>query len=201
MKRAIALLLLQVVLLISACRSEPDIVQVTREVEVTREVYIEVTPEVKKFNEMKLDELEPAGEFCYLPRPRNPSTDYVRLLGNSELFTQSDVGNWTGTFTGTSEDYGMEIHHFTNRDIFIGIASFEDIEIDGKSGGLEMYLMGEKPNLDSDWLGTWVITLGTGELADIQGHGSFWGPGWHYSYSKCGELEYSVDELILEPGR
>ena len=148
--------------------------------------------------EIETIELESAGVWCYLPRPRDASYDYLKLIGNSEFISISDVGDWTGTFTGTSEDYGMQISHFTDRIMYIGVVSFDAVEVDGKSGGLEMYVSGKKPDLNSDWRGSWVITLGRGELANLQGHGSWWGPGWYYNYSECAANEYSVEELVFE---
>jgi ABC-type Fe3+-hydroxamate transport system substrate-binding protein len=141
------------------------------------------------------DEVESDGVWCYLPRPRDPSTDFLKVAGNNYYQAASDVGEWTGVFTGTSEDYGVTIEHRSGRIIYIGTVLFDTIEVEGSSGGLELYATGVRPDRVSDWTGTWVVTSGTGELESLQGHGTFWGPGWQGNYSDCGVLEYSVEEL------
>ena len=103
------------------------------------------------------------GVWCYLPHPRDYSSDFRKGDRNNEFLTASYVSEWTGEFSGTSEDYGMMIVHESGREIYIGEILFETIEIDGSSGSLELYAMGEVPDRVSDWEGTWVIVDGTGE--------------------------------------
>jgi hypothetical protein len=145
--------------------------------------------------EQSEDEVVADGVFCYLPRPRDASSDFLKVADHNYYSAESDVGEWTGVFTGTSEDYGMTISHSEGRVIFIGTVLFDTVDVDGTSGGLEMYLTGEKPDKVSDWEGSWLITSGTGALEDIQGHGSWWGPGWQGNFSDCGVLNYSVEDL------
>jgi hypothetical protein len=75
---------------------------------------------------------------------------------------------------------------------------FDSVDVDGTSGGLEMYVAGGRLDRVSDWEGSWEITSGTGALEDLQGHGTWWGPGWQGNYSDCGMLNYSVEELDFE---
>ncbi len=144
------------------------------------------------------DEVAADGVFCYLPRPRDASSDFLKVAGHNYYTAESDVGEWTGVFTGTSEDYGMAISHSEGRMIFIDTVLFDTVDVEGTSGGLEMYLTGEKPDRVSDWEGSWVITSGSGALQDLQGHGTWWGPGWQGNYSDCGVLDYSAEELDFD---
>lgn len=140
-------------------------------------------------------ETEADGTLCYLPRPRDSVSDFLKVAGHNEYMTASDVGDWTGTFTGTSDDYAMEILHSSGRMIFVSTDVFDTVDVDGTTGGLEMFFSGERPDRVSDWKGRWVITSGTGALEDLQGHGTWWGLGWQGNYSDCGVLYYSVEEL------
>lgn len=102
---------------------------------------------------------------------------------------------------GASEDFGLVLEHSSGRALFIGTVSFAAVDVDGTSGGLEMYITGERQNdvSDIEWEGSWVITSGTGALEDLRGQGTLWGIGWQGNYSGCGVIYYAVDELGFEP--
>jgi len=104
------------------------------------------------------------------------------------------ISNWTGFFTGDSKDYGMAIFHGPEPMLFVDTVTFDEVEVGGVSGGLEMDVLGDRPDLDSDWRGTWVITSGTGELEDLQGHGTWWGPGWLGDPAVPGVIYYLVEK-------
>ncbi len=142
------------------------------------------------------------GIWCYTP---NTTNDFLKVADNNYYEALGYESDWTGTFTGASEDFGMSVMHssgavrFPGRGIFIGTVSFASVDVDGTSGGLEMYVIGERPNHVTDWEGSWVITSGTGALEDLQGQGTWWGPGWQGNFSDCGVIYYSVDDLDFEP--
>jgi len=124
----------------------------------------------------------------------------MKVADNNKYAAIRSSGEWTGVFTGTSEEYWLEIFNLrsTGRVISIGTILFDTIEIDGASGSLELYAIGGKPDRVADGKGTWVITEGTGELENLQGHGTYWGQGWQGNYSECGEIDYSVEELVFK---
>jgi len=85
---------------------------------------------------------------------------------------------------------------------FVDAASFAEVEVGGKVGGLEMDAIGDRPDATSDWRGTWVVTSATGDLEGLRAHGTFWGPGWlppDGGTDECpegmGVIYYSVDEF------
>lgn len=96
--------------------------------------------------------------------------------GNTTLYT-TEVGQWSGTFDGVSTEVGKVVIHasgfrwFTSKVSFVG-------SVNGKSGTLEMVAVGKKADPTTDWYGKWVITGGTGDLANLHGQGTWWGPGW-----------------------
>ena len=49
--------------------------------------------------------------------------------------------------------------------------------MEGKSGTLEMSVVGKRPEGATEWEGKWVILSGTEELATLRGQGTWWGPG------------------------
>jgi len=134
------------------------------------------------------------------PYEGDPGKDFVQVPYVSE---------WTGFLSGSSMDYGLAIGHVIDPGppvvsapmLFIAASTFEDVEVDGVSGGLEMDTMGGI-NPSGEWMGTWVITSGTGDLEGFQASGIFWGPGWlppDGGTDECpegmGVVYYSVREL------
>ena len=150
------------------------------------------------------DEDDTDGVWCYTPQS-SPTHDFLKVADHNRFMALSYESDWTGTFTGASEDYGMLVEHssgighYRGRMLYIGTVSFASVDVDGKSGGLEMYVTGQRLNNVSDWEGSWVITSGTGALEDIRGQGTWWGLGWQGNYSDCGVLYYSVIDLDFEP--
>ena len=158
-------------------------------------------------------EVEPDGIWCYQPvfeRLKQITFDPYEGDPGKQFLQVPYRSKWTGTFTGTSTDYGLLIGHVIDPNapsapmVFLDTASFTDVEVDGKVGNLEMDVLGDHPDPTAEWKGTWTITSGTGELKDLQGQGSFWGPGWlpDSSSEECGDwglIYYAGDiEFVSE---
>lgn len=94
------------------------------------------------------------------------------------FWTTTEVGRWTGTFTGGSEEYGQVIVLDNGDWLFQSVVYFREVSVDGKTGTLIMWAAGSKPEENPEWLGKWVIIMGTGELDSLQGKGKWWGPGY-----------------------
>ncbi len=157
-------------------------------------------------------EVEADGIWCYQPvfeRLKPITFDPYEGEPGKEFLQVPYLSKWTGTFTGTSTDYGLLIGHILDPNApsapmaFVDAAWFTDVEVDGKVGDLGMDAVGDRPDPTSDWRGTWAITSGTGELVGLRGHGTFWGPGWlpDSSTEECGDwglIYYSVEALGFE---
>ncbi len=142
-------------------------------------------------------------------RPKTPDGIWCYTPILDELFTISDydgekvymnlveTGDWTGVFEGTSTDYGVVI--FPNAEVpptlFAGSVVFDEVEVDGAIGSVEMDVHGGRPDPFGDWDGTWIITSAAGELEGLQGHGDWWGPGWLGNPEECGVIYYSAKRL------
>ncbi len=72
---------------------------------------------------------------------------------------------------------------------FKAYVSFEG-EVNGKSGTLKMYAAGSRPDVFTDWSGSWKILSGTGDLSDLRGRGPWWGPGAP-GVGQWGDIYYS----------
>ncbi len=133
------------------------------------------------------------GVWRYLPVAPNPPEfdfSYKKDEKNPNLFTTGSwISKWTGTFTGKSSDIGFAIFHDDGPAIFIDALKFESAEVDGKSGGLELYVLGS--GAIGDWKGTWLVTGATGELVGLRGQGTWEGPGWDGDPEVMGEVSYS----------
>jgi hypothetical protein len=109
--------------------------------------------------------------------------------GNTFIYADED-GLWhDGTFLGTSYDVFTVVVHPSGFWNVRGL-SFFDGTVDGKEGSLVILFVGKKTGEPFLWSGQWVILSGTGELADLHGQGTWWGPGALEPWVP-GDLEYS----------
>lgn len=104
-------------------------------------------------------------------------TDVREADCNTHL-TTLEVSEWRdGTFVGTSTEDARVIIHCSGRWSFHGTVDFDYVEVNGRSGTLEMTVNGSRPDATADWFGYWTITGGGGDLENLRGQGTFWGPG------------------------
>ena len=133
------------------------------------------------------------GVWRYIPVPPDPPEfdfSYKKAEDDPNLYTTGSwISEWSGTFTGKSKDIGFAIFHDDGPAIFIDSLTFESVEVDGKSGGLELYLLGS--GVIGDWKGTWLITGATGDLAGLRGLGTWGGVGWDGDPEVMGAVNYS----------
>jgi hypothetical protein len=141
-----------------------------------------------------LTKLQPA--VFYNSYPDDPITDYGQP--GKWLAKIPYTAEWSGTLTGQSKEYGIGIFHDVGPMVFLDTILFDEVEVEGRTGGLSMDAFGNRKEVGADWKGTWVITAGTGELENIKGHGTFWGPGWLEDPNECGVIYYKVKELEFD---
>jgi hypothetical protein len=101
----------------------------------------------------------------------------VKEAGCNTFLTTFENGLWTGTFEGKSTEDGKVVIHCNGAWSFNAIVTFSELTVDGKSGTLKMSVVGTRPDGLADWQGKSVILSGTGELANLRGQGTWWGPG------------------------
>jgi len=113
----------------------------------------------------------------------------TRKAGINTIYQGTSTVAAGGTFDGDVTDAWVEVWHamkFLNlRDVltFTG-------KVDGKSGTLTIRLVGIATLPDIVWTsGQWEIMRGTGDLANLQGQGTWWGTGNNVEYSGLIQFE------------
>jgi len=113
-----------------------------------------------------------------------------KLAGRNLHLETTEEALWSGGLTGVSwdEPCRVVVHNavldaegnIVNFDFrwYTAIATFTECTVGDKTGGLVMRLVGMDSGPGTDWSGKWVILRGTGELANLRGQGTWWGPGW-----------------------
>ena len=95
----------------------------------------------------------------------------------------ADCGTWTGGFEGDVCDAGDMVFHssgsvFAHYTVwFSGEAWDQSIDVSLGAGTLEIGFVGKGLDEEVGMQGTWVILGGTGDLATLHGHGTWWGWG------------------------
>ena len=128
-----------------------------------------------------------SGKWCYTPFIKDSrSADNNTFL---EAYTKDPPDVWTGTFEGNSEDTYHAVILSTGAWDMGGVALF-DGAVSNRKGTLVIWFSGNRPDAEADWSGKWVILRGTGELANLRGEGTWWGPGAP-EVGKRGCVDYS----------
>ena len=128
--------------------------------------------------------------FASPPEPASGSWTYVVTSiedtkyadGNTFRYGE-EIGTWTGTFTGTSLDYFEVVIHPKGFVTCQGRIAFTG-DVNSASGTLEIIFIGKKYPASPEglWSGKWVILGGTGDLAGLQGRGTWEGPSFYLDY-------------------
>ena len=118
--------------------------------------------------------LNVSGKWHYTPFIKDSKVvDGITFL---EAYTKDPPDRWEGTLKGTSTDiYKATILPSGAWDAG-GVVLFDGV-ISGKKGTLVIWFMGYRPDAVADWSGNWVILRGIGELANLQGEGTWRGQG------------------------
>ena len=145
-----------------------------------------------------MNENDAEGIWYYKPVPtRLKAVEFDPYHGdpNIAFMAVPYESKWTGIFNGKSEDYGLAIAHDSHPMMFVDAVLFASVEVGGVTGGLQIDVMGDRPTVGDDWRGTWIIRSGSGELANLWGHGTFWGPGWLGDPEEYGVIYYKVAQM------
>ena len=105
-------------------------------------------------------------------------TDMREADGNTFIYA-TEWEAWVGDFEGTAvavfrvELFSAGFWNVWLRSTFTGTVL-------GREGTMVVQLVGKRPMEPEPgwWFGEWVILSGTGELANLRGQGTWWGPGF-----------------------
>ena len=102
--------------------------------------------------------------------------DVEKVANGNVFYHADDDAKLNGTFVGTGIDEFTMTFHPNGFYTGSGRTEFTGTVM-GKSGTLVIMWVGNTKNDDGWWWFKWVIISGTGELADLRGQGTCWGPG------------------------
>jgi hypothetical protein len=111
-----------------------------------------------------------------------------RVAGGNSFITTTEDATWEGAFNGSSTDECVVVVHASGAWYYRGLGSFEGT-VQDKTGTLELLLIGSRPDGSAEWQGTWRVLSGEGELANLHGQGTWWGPGAP-GFEEVGEIYY-----------
>ena len=116
---------------------------------------------------------EPAsGKLTYTPFP----VGEPKMAGGNVFLNTIEVASWEGMFVGDSLNEGEVVIHRSGLVSYKATGNFSG-SVDGLEGELTFRLLGTKSSLTSPWTGQWIILGGTGELTNLRGQGTLFGPG------------------------
>ena len=112
-----------------------------------------------------------------------------KIAGNNFFITTYEEAEWFGIFNGISTEEGkVKFNTRTGAWSYKALIKF-DGTVDGKSGTLNISVNGRIESGAIEWFGYWVILNGTGDLANLHGQGTWWGPG-AAEWEKPGDIYY-----------
>jgi len=122
---------------------------------------------------------EPVGATSLMPASGTfvdvTTSTQVRMADGNLIISQTVTQTLMGTFTGTASQQATTVVHPTGAANFFG-AETCTCTVAGKTGSLVFEFSG-KVAPDGSFEGQFVITGGTGELANLDGRGTIQSPG------------------------
>ena len=111
----------------------------------------------------------------------------TRTAGINTIYQGTSTIAAGGTFAGDVTDAWVEVWH-TNFLNLRDVLTFTG-KVDGKSGTLTLRVVGTATLPGLEWTGHWEIIRSTGDLANLEGQGSWWGTGNNVEYSGLIQFE------------
>ena len=128
-----------------------------------------------------------SGGFDYTPEV------FARVPGGGGMFVDASEDEvWSGDIEGTAvAPFRVVVSPDGSFQAWL-LAEFEGTVLGEYSGTMVMSSKYTKPNATAEWTGEWIILSGTGDLENVHGHGSAWGPGFNPKDPEAGpDIFYS----------
>ncbi len=122
---------------------------------------------------MAQEQVPVSGSFDYTPEIFTQIS-----LGDSNFFDASEDEVWRGDIEGTAvSPFRMVIAPDGVWDAWL-YTELEGTVLGEYEGTMVILARYNRPAPDMHWSGEWIILSGTGELENVHGHGTAWGPGF-----------------------
>lgn len=133
-----------------------------------------------------------SGTFDYTPEV------FARVPGGGGVFVDaSEAEVWTGDIEGTAAaPFRVVVGPDGSFEAWI-LAEFEGTVLGEYGGTMVMASRYTRPAATAHWTGEWIILSGTGDLENVHGHGSAWGPGFNREDPEAGPDIFYSGEVIF----
>ena len=133
-----------------------------------------------------------SGSFDYTPEV------FARVPGGDEVFVDaSEAEIWTGDIQGMAvAPFRVVVSPDGSFNAWLQ-AEFEGTVLGDHRGTMVIASKYTKPNATAQWTGEWIILSGTGDLENVHGHGSAWGPGFNPKDPEAGPDIYYSGEVFF----
>jgi len=113
-----------------------------------------------------------------------------KINQDGNIFISGDEESlWSGTFEGISDDSFTKTMYLSNSMTYNGQIDFIG-KVNNKIGTLVILFLCKGQRKDGSWVfGQWWILIGTGDLANLHGGGSYWG-WWGSSLIYTGQIYF-----------
>ena len=133
-----------------------------------------------------------SGSFNYTPEI------FAKVsVGDSVFFDASEDEVWVGDLEGTAvSPFRMVVTPDGVWDAWL-YAEFKGTVFGEYEGTMSIASRYKRPAPDAHWAGEWIILSGTGELENVQGHGTAWGPGFDPKDPEAGPDIFYSGEVVF----
>jgi urocanate hydratase len=138
------------------------------------------------------------------PIPVSGSFDYTWeelaavVAGDTYVADYSEDETWLGDFEGTAVSPFLFVQRPSGSIEAWIYTEFEGTVLGEYEGTFVMMAVYKAPSDSTEWHGEWVILSGTGDLANLRGFGTAWGPGSSNEDDGITDIYYSGEVYFVE---
>lgn len=138
------------------------------------------------------EQIPVSGSFDYTPEifAQVPAS-------GSMFFDASEDEVWVGDIAGTAvSPFRMVVTPDGVWDAWL-YTEFAGTVLGEHEGTMVILARYQRPAPDAHWSGEWIILSGTGDLENVQGHGTSWGPGFNADDPEAGPDIFYSGQVVL----
>jgi hypothetical protein len=129
-----------------------------------------------------------------------PETLYTTALGDTMYAQATDEEFYSGDFEGTAKgSYRVFMRPDGSWDTWL-LGEFEGTVLGEYEGTMTWLWTWTLYDPTSEWFAKWRILSGTGDLENVWGSGTAWGPGWNPEDPESTEPSFFYKGELIIPG-